>query len=152
DNGLGLFDKETEGVAGLFGSYVEEAEGVGMAVDDAAVGEIEFVSDHRGAAPVKDALLDGFAFGVIADRAVGDVAEEGAVGLSVATTKSLRRLAIRKTPTLLIMRGGWSTRKIGFQVNFGVWWIRRVRFNRNVCAHLSFLCFFEFGAGLTGWE
>ena len=90
DDALGLFDEEAEGVAGLLRASVEEAEGVGMSVNDAAVGEIEFVGDDGWAVPVKDALLDGFAVGMITDRTVGDVAEEGAVGLSVATSESFR--------------------------------------------------------------
>lgn len=75
DDGLSLFDQEAEGVAALFGSEVEEAEGLGMPVNDAAVGEIEFMGDYGWAVPMKDGLLDGIAFGVIADRTVSDVAE-----------------------------------------------------------------------------
>ena len=179
DDGLGLFDQEAESVAGLFGSEAEEAEGFGVAVNDAAVGEIEFVSDDGWAVPVKDGLLDGVAFRVVADGTVGDVAEEGAVGLFVAASNPFRRRARPKTPTLCQPRKGWGTLninckiltvisrarsatydscgrrgslKIPFRVNFGLRWIRRVRFNGDFCVHLSFLWFFEFGAGLTGWE
>jgi len=88
---LGLFDEEAEGVAGLLRASAEEAEGVGVPVDDAAVAEIEFVGDDGWAVPVKDALLDGFAIGVVADGTVGDVAEEGAVGFLVGAAEFLRR-------------------------------------------------------------
>ncbi|MGH9735596.1 MAG: hypothetical protein ACRD8A_13525 [Candidatus Acidiferrales bacterium] len=73
DDGLGLLDQEAEGVAGLLGSKAEEAEGVSVAVDDAAVGEIEFVGDGGWAMPVKDRSVDVLAFRVIADGALGRV-------------------------------------------------------------------------------
>ena len=81
DDGLGLFDQEAEGVTGLFGPEAEEAEGVGVSVDDAAVGEIEFVGNGGWAMPVEDGPVDVFAFGVIADGALGRVVVEvSAVG------------------------------------------------------------------------
>ena len=93
DDALGLFDEEAEGVARLVHAPVEEAEGVGVSINDATVGQVEFVSDDGRAVPVKDALLDGFAFGVIADGTVGDVADEGAVGSFVAATEPFRGCA-----------------------------------------------------------
>lgn len=162
DDALGLFDQEAEGVAGLFGSEVEEAEGLSVSVNNAAVGEIEFVGDDGWAVPVKDGLLDGVAFGVIADRAVRDVAEEGAVFVFVSTSDT----GFPKTRTLSRDRKGCGTRnvrfnlslgtreipsrKIRFQFDLGLRRIGRVRFNRNVCVHLSFLWSFEFGAGQSG--
>ena len=76
DDALGLFDQEAEGVPGLLGPSAEEAEGVSMSVNDAAVAEIEFVGDGGWAMPVEDGSVDVFAFRVIADGALGRVVVE----------------------------------------------------------------------------
>lgn len=86
DDALGLFDEEAEGVTGLLGAEAEEAEGVAVPVDDAAVGEAEFVGDDGRTVPVKDGLVDCLSFGVIADGAVGYVAVKAAVGVLVGAT------------------------------------------------------------------
>jgi hypothetical protein len=88
DDALGLFDEEAEGVAGVFDALAEEAEGVSMAVKDAAVAEIEFEGDGGWAVPVKDGFVNGVAFGVVADGAVGYVAMKSAVGVQVGTASS----------------------------------------------------------------
>jgi hypothetical protein len=113
DDPLSLFDEETEGVAGLLGSELGESEGPGVSPDDAAVAEAEFVGDGGWAVPVEDAFLDGVAVGVVADGAVGDVAVEGAVGVSVGTSSPRRENLppinwhARSVP--LIRREGWRT-------------------------------------------
>jgi hypothetical protein len=89
DDALGLFDEVAEGVAALLGSELEESEGPGVPPDDAAVGESEFIGDRRWALPVKNALVDGVAFGVVADGAVGDVPVKGAVGVAVGAAEPL---------------------------------------------------------------
>ncbi|HEV2205794.1 MAG TPA: hypothetical protein VGR36_04610 [Candidatus Acidoferrales bacterium] len=86
EDALGLFDEIAEGVAGLFGSELGEAEGAGVPPDNAAVAEVEFVGDDGWTVPVEDTFLDGFAFGVVADGAVGDVSVKGAVGVPVGAT------------------------------------------------------------------
>jgi hypothetical protein len=84
DDALGLLDEEAECVAGSFGALAEEADGVCVTVNDAAVGEIEFVCDGGWAVPVKDGLVDIFAFRVVTDGALGLVVFEadGARGCS----------------------------------------------------------------------
>ena len=81
NDALGLFDEETEGVSGLFRSHSEEAEGVGMSVNDASVSEVEFVGDGGWTMPMEDRSFDVFAFGVIADGALGRVVVEADVSL-----------------------------------------------------------------------
>jgi hypothetical protein len=88
DDALGLLDEEAEGVLGVFDALAEEAEGVGMTVKDAAVAEIEFEGDGGWAVPVKDGFVNRFAFGVIADGAMGYVSLERAVGGEVGATSS----------------------------------------------------------------
>jgi hypothetical protein len=88
DDALGLFDEEAEGVAGVFKPLTEEAEGVSMAVENAAVAEVEFEGDGGRAVPVKDGFVNGVAFGVVADGAMGYVSLESAVGVEVGATSS----------------------------------------------------------------
>jgi hypothetical protein len=70
-DGFGLLHDEFEAAAGPGGALLVEAEGARMAVDDAAVAELEFTGDGGGTLPVEESLVNGFAFGMVADRAVG---------------------------------------------------------------------------------
>ena len=151
---LGFFDEESEGVARPFHAEAEEAEGVGVTVNDATVGQIEFVGESGRALPMKDALFDGFAFGVVADGALGFViCEPGWLLLSAAV----------KSAALRAICEGWGRGKSRFQVDFGLWkilaffrddggagWLFQL--DGNVCDHLNLPFFLDFrGAGQSGW-
>lgn len=95
NDGLCLLDEEAEGVARLFGAESEEAESVGVSIDDAAVGEVEFVGNGGWAMPVEDRPVDVFAFGVIAD---------GALGRVVVEISAVRRLGMAARSSLTCSR------------------------------------------------
>lgn len=80
----GLFEDETEAMTELIGTLFEEAEGVGMAVNAAAMAESEFPGDVGGAAPVEEIVFDGLAGGMLADDAANRVIVEagGRFGLA----------------------------------------------------------------------
>ncbi len=79
----GLFEDEAEAVAELSGTLFEEAKGMGVAVNAAAVSESEFPGDVGGAAPVEEIVFDGLAAGMLADDAANGVVVEagGRLGL-----------------------------------------------------------------------
>lgn len=75
-NAFSLLHEEFEAAAGAGGALAVETEGARVAVDDAAVGELEVVGDGGGALPVEECLVDGVAFRVAADGAAGCVVVE----------------------------------------------------------------------------
>lgn len=80
----GVLEDQAEAVAELVGTLLEEAEGVSVAVDAAAMAEVEFFSDFGGADPAEEVVFDGFAVGMLADDAADAVVVEagGAFGSS----------------------------------------------------------------------
>jgi hypothetical protein len=66
---FGLFDDEAEGMPHLTGTLPEEAEGVSVAVNGAAMTEIELKGSLAGAAPMEKVVFDGGAAGMLADVA-----------------------------------------------------------------------------------
>lgn len=81
-DGFGVFDDVFKGVAGAGGAALEEIEGVGVTVNHHPVPEVEVDGDFHGAPPVQEGVLDGVAFGVLADGAMGFVAFEVDFGLA----------------------------------------------------------------------
>ena len=75
-DGFSLLHDEFKGAARPGGSLLVEAEGAGVAVNHAAVSDLEVIGDHGRPLPVEEALLDGVAVGVLADGAVGFVVAE----------------------------------------------------------------------------
>jgi hypothetical protein len=73
---FGLFHEEFEAAAGAGGALMVEIEGARMAVDDAAVGEAEFLGDGGGPLIEEEGQVDGVAFRVAADGAAGCVTVE----------------------------------------------------------------------------
>lgn len=76
---LSLLDEVAKGMLGLQVAALEKAEGVGVAVNRNAAAEIEFVGDRTGTRPVKEGLVDGVAFGMVANGAASGVMDEGVV-------------------------------------------------------------------------
>lgn len=74
--GRGFLDDVFEAESHVAGAAPEEIEGVGVAVDGAAVRELEFVADVARASPLDEGFLDGFAFWMLADAAAPNVAVE----------------------------------------------------------------------------
>ena len=73
---LGVFNDVLEGGAEIGEALREKIEGVGVAVDGGAVGEMEFAGDPVGAAPMEESFFDGRAVGVPADGAAAGVLRE----------------------------------------------------------------------------
>lgn len=151
DDALGLLDEEAEGVSRFFGAEAEEAEGVAVPVDDAAVAEIEFVGDDGRTVPVKDGLVDCLSFGVIADGAVGYVAVEAAVGLLVGATDPpgpvIFEMDFKKVS--LALRDG-SSLAYWFGLGRGFGRVSLFRIESYISRHLDIVSFeFYWGAGLT---
>jgi hypothetical protein len=67
---LRALDDESEGGAAFALAKSKEAEGVSMAVDESAVGEVVMFADLVGAAPMEEVLLDPVAVRMAADDAV----------------------------------------------------------------------------------
>ena len=80
----GLFQDEAETVAELIGALFEEAEGMGVAVNAAAVAESEFPGDVGGAAPVEEIVFDSLAVRMLADDAANRVIVEAGRRFGVA--------------------------------------------------------------------
>ena len=74
--GFGLLDDEFEAAACSRGALLVEAKGAGVAVDDAAVGKLEFIGNGGGTLPMKETLFNGVAFGMAADGAMSFVMGE----------------------------------------------------------------------------
>ena len=70
------FDEGVEGGVQTFAALEEQADGAGVAVDGAVVGELVVLSELPGCAPVDEFLFDSFAFGMVADDAAAAVAFE----------------------------------------------------------------------------
>ena len=68
-NVLGLLDDQSQGEAEIPAALREKTEGMGVAVDGGASGELEFVGDAGNGAPVEESFLDGVALRVLADAA-----------------------------------------------------------------------------------
>lgn len=69
-----LLDHVTEGVVRPGGASFKKVHRVGVAIDHETIAKFEVIGEIGGAPPVKEGLLDGFAFRVIADGAMGLVA------------------------------------------------------------------------------
>ena len=67
---FGLLHDEFEAAAATPGALLVEAQGTGVAIDDAAITKLEFMGDGRGTLPVEESLFNGFALGMAADGAV----------------------------------------------------------------------------------
>lgn len=91
----GLLQDEAEAMAELVGTLPEEAEGVGVSINAAAVPEFEFLGNFGWAAPVEEIVFDGFAVGMLADDAANAMVVEasgafGSSGLSRSGRGGLR--------------------------------------------------------------
>lgn len=75
-NVVHLLEDAFEHPADISPAAVEEAGGVGVAIDGRAVGEVEVFGDVLRAAPIEEAFLDGDALGVFADRAAALMLDE----------------------------------------------------------------------------
>lgn len=100
-----LFNQEFETATCASGAFFEEPEGVGVAVNGAALTEVVFVGEEGWALPMEEALFDGLAFGVVADDAARRVVAEAGVFVS-ALSKSFGAVSV---PTPCRRRKGWGT-------------------------------------------
>lgn len=70
------FDEGVEGGVQTFAALEKQADGAGVAVDGAIVGELVVLGELPGGAPVDEFLFDSFAFRVVADDAAAAVSFE----------------------------------------------------------------------------
>ena len=70
------FDEGVEGGVQTFAALEKQADGTGVTVDGAIVGELVVLGELPGGAPVDEFLFDSFAFGVVADDAAAAVSFE----------------------------------------------------------------------------
>lgn len=71
-----LFDYKFQAATGSCAAFFEEAEGSGVTINGSAASEAVFVGKECWALPMKEALLDGVAFGMLADATAGRVVAE----------------------------------------------------------------------------
>ncbi|HTU33299.1 MAG TPA: hypothetical protein VMF66_05810 [Candidatus Acidoferrum sp.] len=69
NDAAGLFHELSQDVTRFRDTLLEEAKGASVAVHGQAAPEVELKGNAGGRLPVEDGLVDGFAIGVIADRA-----------------------------------------------------------------------------------
>jgi len=87
----------------VLAAKLDQSGGAGMAVNRAVVLDSVFLGEPADAAPVDEFLLDGFAFGVVADRAFAFVAGKrlsgaGSVAFAFRATYPLFCLDYRQPP------------------------------------------------------
>ena len=103
-DGFGLFHDEFERATGACGTFAEQIEGVSVAVEDAAIVELEVVGNGGRPLPVEEGLVDGVAVGVIADGAERLVMGETDAG-SLAG-RGVRVRVARRAAKIVVARFG----------------------------------------------
>ena len=75
-DGFGLLDEVFEGGAERGAALSAKAGGVGVAVNGGMMGDLVFVGDFFGAEPAEVVLVNEFAVGVMANRALAGVSHD----------------------------------------------------------------------------